>query len=131
MTQCWSVGYVCQVCKLKLLFWAIFIDRFLPVAFVKYILSQIYSHWIQSCTFPYFLEIVKPFVFWGKYFQNLVIFMFLFYSETNKFNNSEIVGRRKNNILNVLSIGLQYTLSFKRPDFGYNNAKSSVLKIQG
>ena len=25
MTQCWSVGYVCQVCKLKLLFWAIFI----------------------------------------------------------------------------------------------------------
>ena len=44
--------------------------------------------------------------------------MFLFYSQTNKFNNSEIVGRRKNNILNVLSIGLQYTLSFKRPDFG-------------
>ena len=44
--------------------------------------------------------------------------MFLFYSQTNKFNNSEIVSRRKNNILNVLSIGLQYTLSFKRPDFG-------------
>ena len=44
--------------------------------------------------------------------------MFLFYSETNKFNNSEIVGHRKNNIFNVLSIGLQYTLSIKRTDFG-------------
>ena len=50
--------------------------------------------------------------------------MFLFYPEINNFNNSEIAGRRKlpdpsmNNICNVLSIGLRYTLSFKRPDFG-------------
>ena len=50
--------------------------------------------------------------------------MFLFYLETNNFNNSEIVDRRKlpdpkmNKGFNVLSIGLQYTLSFKRPDFG-------------
>ena len=50
--------------------------------------------------------------------------MFLFYPETNNFNNSEIFGRRKlpdpsvNNIFDVLSIGLQYTLSFKRLDFG-------------
>ena len=50
--------------------------------------------------------------------------MFLFYPETNNFNNSEIFGRRKlpdpsvNNIFDVLSIGLQYTLSFKRLHFG-------------
>ena len=50
--------------------------------------------------------------------------MFLLYPETNNFNNSETVGHRKlpdpsmNNIFNVLSIDLQYTQSFKRPDFG-------------
>ena len=50
--------------------------------------------------------------------------MFLFYAETNNFNNSEIVGRRKlpdpsmNNIFNFLSIDLQYAVSFKRADFG-------------
>ena len=50
----WSVNYICQVCKLKLdlkVLDNIFIDRFLLVAFVKYILSQIYSHCIQNCTF--------------------------------------------------------------------------------
>ena len=42
--------------------------------------------------------------------------MFLFYLETNNFNNSEVVDRRKlpypqmNKSFNVLSIGLQYTL---------------------
>ena len=51
--------------------------------------------------------------------------MFLFYPEINNFSNSENVGRRKlldpsmNNIFNVLLIGLQYTLSFKLPDFGF------------
>ena len=43
----------------------------------------------------------------------------LFYPKTSNFHNSEMIGRRKltdlsmNNIFNVLSIGLQYTLSFK------------------
>ena len=42
-----------------------------------------------------------------------------FYPKTSNFHNSEMIGRRKltdlsmNNIFNVLSIGLQYTLSFK------------------
>ena len=48
--------------------------------------------------------------------------MFPFYPETNNSNKSDIVGRRKmpdpskNNIFNVLSIGLQYTLWFKQPE---------------
>ena len=47
MTQYWSVSYISQVCKLKLILDVseildnIYIDRFLIVAFVKYILSQI------------------------------------------------------------------------------------------
>ena len=62
--------------------------------------------------------------------------MFLFCPETNNFNNSEIVGRRKlpdpsmNNIFNVLSIGLQYPLSFKRPDFGLKCLITITPKVQ-
>ena len=77
-----------------LLFDNIYIDRFLLVDFVKYILSQIYSHPIQSCTFWYFLEIMETFAFEENIFS-LIIFMFLFYPDTNNFNNSEIFGRRK------------------------------------
>ena len=52
------------------------------------------------------------------------MFMFLFNPKTNNFNNSKIFGRRKllddsiNNIFDVLSVGLIYTLSFKQSDFG-------------
>ena len=80
----------------------IYIDRSLLVAFVKYILSQIYilSH---------------------------------FYPKASNFHNSGTVGCGKlydhsmNNIVNVVSVGLQYPLSFKC----YNNAKSRAFKIQG
>ena len=113
----------------------IYIDRLLLVAFVKYILSQIYNRF-QNCTFWYFLGIVQTFVYWGKYFQSLLVFTFLFYPEINNFSNSENVGRRKlpdpsmNNIFNVLSIGLQYTLSFKRPDFGLKCLVTITPKVQ-
>ena len=62
--------------------------------------------------------------------------MFLLYPVTNNFNNSEIVGRRKlpdpsmNNIFNVLSIGIQYTLSFKRPDFGLKCLFTNTQNVQ-
>ena len=62
--------------------------------------------------------------------------MFLFCPETNNFNNSEIVGRRKlpnpsiNNIFHVLSLGLQYALSFKRPDLGLKCLVTITLKVQ-
>ena len=100
----------------------IYVDRLLLVAFVKYILSQIYSHCFQNCTFWYFLEIVEIFVFWRKRLQSLLIFMFI-YPKTSNFQNSRIVSRRKlpdtsmKKKFNVLSISLQYTLSFKWPDF--------------
>ena len=52
------------------------------------------------------------------------------------FNNSEIVGHRKlhdpsmNKIFNVLSIGLQYTLSYKWPDFGLKCLVAIKPKVQ-
>ena len=62
--------------------------------------------------------------------------MFLFYPKTSNFHNSEIVGRRKlpdpsmNNIVNFLSIALQYALSFKRPDFGLKCLVTITPKVQ-
>ena len=83
-----------------------YIDRFLHVPFVKYILSEIYSHCTRNCTFGYFLEIVETVVFWRKHIQNLIIF--IFYLKTSNFHDSGMVGRRKlpdpsmKNIFNVL-----------------------------
>ena len=79
---------------------------------------------------------VETFVLSGKCFQSLVIFMFLFYRKTSNFRNSEIVGRRKlpdpsmNIIFNVLSIALQYIVSFKRPDFGLKCLVTITPKVQ-
>ena len=79
---------------------------------------------------------METFVFWGKYFQGLVIFMFVFYPETSNFHNSEMIGQRKlpdssmNNIFNILSIGLHCTLSFKRPDFGLKCLVTLTPKTQ-
>ena len=62
--------------------------------------------------------------------------MFLFYPETNNFNNSEIDGHRKlpdpwlNNIINVVSIGLICTLSFKQPDSGLKRLAKIIPKVQ-
>ena len=98
----------------------VYIDTFQHVAFVKCILSQISSHCIQNCTFWYFMEIVETFVFLKKIFLHLCFFC----PKTSNFHNPGMIGCRKlcdsstNNIFNVLSIGLQYTLSFKWTDFG-------------
>ena len=95
---------------------------------------------------------METFVFWGKYFQGLVIFMFVFYPETSNFHNSDMIGQRNdwsekwlvremigqrklpdssmNNIFNVLSIGLHCTLSFKRPDFGLKCLVTTTPKVQ-
>ena len=95
---------------------------------------------------------METFVFWGKYFQGLVIFMFVFYPETSNFHNSEMIGQRNdwsekwlvremigqrklpdssmNNVFNVLSIGLHCTLSFKRPDFGLKCLVTITPKVQ-
>ena len=88
-----------------------YIDRSLLVAFVKYILSQIYSHCIRNCTFWYFLAIVETFVFEENIFEVFLYLCCFVYPKTINFHTSGIVG-------NVPSIGLQYTLSFKWSDFG-------------
>ena len=92
MKQFWSVYYICQVCKSKLLFWTCL--KFWAISILigsyLYILSQIYSHCIQNCTFWYFIEIVKIFVFSRKYFQSLLIFKF-FYPKFSNFHNSGMV----------------------------------------
>ena len=101
----------------------IYIDRFQLVAFAKHILSQIYNHCIQNCTFWYFMEVVETFVLWREYLQSLLIFMF-FYLNTSNFHNPKMIGCRKlcnssmNNIFNILYIGTQYTVSFKWTNFG-------------
>ena len=62
--------------------------------------------------------------------------MFPFYPETSNYNNSEIVGGRKlpdpsiNNIFNVPSIGLQYTLSYKQPDSHLKCLVTITPKVQ-
>ena len=62
--------------------------------------------------------------------------MFLLYPENNNYNNSKIVGRRKlpdpsmNSIFNVLWIGLQYILSYKRPDFHLKCLVTITAKVQ-
>ena len=115
------------------------VDWILLVAFVKYILSQIYSHWIWKCTFGYYLEIVETFVFWIKYFQNLPIF--IFYPKTSNFRNSEMVGRRKLPDPSMKKIFLMfywliYNTRYHLNDLilprvpCYNNAKRSVFRIQ-
>ena len=100
-----------------------FIDRFLLVALVKYILSRIYSHCIQNCTFWYFMEIVETSFFLKKIFSKSS-YIHVFYQKTSNFHNSGIIAHGKlsdpsiNNIFNVLLSGLKYTLSFKWPNFG-------------
>ena len=65
----------------------IYIDRFLLVAFVKYILSQIIV--FGTVLFDTFWRLRKL-VFQRKYFQSLLIYFFYL-----KTTNSSLVGRRK------------------------------------
>ena len=59
-----------------------------------------------------------------------------FYRNTSNFHNSGMTSRRKlsdpsvNNIFNVLSIDLQYTLPFKLPDLGVKCLVTITPKYQ-
>ena len=63
-------------------------------------------------------------IFEKNIFKVFLYLYLFFYPKTSNFHNSGMIGCRKlsgpsmNNIVNVLSIGLQYTLSFKWHDFG-------------
>ena len=97
----------------------IYSDRFLFVAFVKYISLQICSHVFGIVLLDTFWRSQKLLFFEEEYFWNHLIF--IFYPKTSNFHNSGMVSRRKlpnlalNNIFSF-PIGLQYTLSFKWPD---------------
>ena len=72
---------------------------------------QIYIHCIWNCIFWYFLAIVETFIE-ENVFKVFLYSCCFFYPETINFHKSGIVG-------NVLLIRLQYTLSFKWPDFDF------------
>ena len=94
----------------------------------------------RTVLFDTFCRLWKRLFFDENVFK-VLLYLFLFYRKNSNFNDSEIVGPRKlsdpsmNKIFNILSIVLQYTFSFKRPDFGLKYlvtiTPSSVLKIQG
>ena len=113
----------------------IYVDRLLLVAFVKYILSQIYSHFFRTVLFETFWRRGNLYFLREIFSKSCYIYVF-FCPETNNFNNSEVVGRRKlpdssmDHNFNVLSIGLQYTLSFKRPNFGLKCLVTITPKAQ-
>ena len=135
MTQFWSVNYVCHVCKLKLLFWTIFI---LIGSYLQLLLNTFY-HSYTAIVFRTVLFDTLWTLWKLLYFEeNIFIFISLFYSETSNFHNSEIVGRRKlpnpsmniYMIFNALAIGLQYPLLFKQPDFGLKCLVTIKPKVQ-
>ena len=111
----------------------IYIDRILLVAFVKYTLSQIIV--FGTVFFWYLLEIVET-CFLKKIFSKSSYICGIFYPKTSNFRNSGLAGRRNlldpfmNNTFDVLSISLQYTLSFKWPNFGLNCLVTITPKIQ-
>ena len=99
----------------------IYIDRFLLVASVKYTLSQ-FILFVAGFFFILCGDCGNLF-FLKKVFSKSSYICF-FYPKASNFHNSGLVGRRQlpdplmNNTFDVLSISLQYVLSFKWPNFG-------------
>ena len=100
----------------------IFVYRFLFVASVKYILPDLQPLYSE----PYFLIVngdCGNFCFLKKIFSKSS-YIYIFYPKTSNFHNAGMICRRKLpdlqwiTFFNVLSIRLQYTISFKWPDFG-------------
>ena len=134
MTQFWTVNYICQVFKLKLLFRTClkFWTRFILIGSYFQLLLNIFYRRSTAIVFgtvflDSFWRLWKLF-FLKKIFSVLLYLCCFFYPKTINFINSGIVS-------NVLSTGLQYTLSFKWPDFGLKclvtiTPKSQSLKFK-
>ena len=102
------------------------IENVLLLALVKYMLC---SHLTQNCILLYFLETKNPyFVTKNCWISSYICVFILSKKRRNWFHknlhNSGMVGRRRlpdpslNRIFNVLSIGVQCTLSFQQTNFG-------------
>ena len=122
MTRFWSIDYKCQVSKLEPLFWSCpkFWTRFILIRCYLYLLLNIFCH--RSTTIVFGAVLFGTFSkLWKLFFEENIYVVF--YPKTSNFYNSGMVNCRKlpdhlmNNIFNVLSFGLQYTVSFKWPDF--------------
>ena len=97
------------------------IESVLLLVLVKYILC---SHFTQNCILFFFLEAKNPYFVTKNCWKSSYICVFILSEKRRtrfqkKLYNSGMVGRRKltdpslNRIFNVLSIGVQYTLSFQ------------------
>ena len=102
------------------------IESVLLLALVRYIL---YSHFTQNCILLYFLEAKNPYFETKNCWKSSYICVFILSKKRcnwfhKNLHNSGMVGCRKlpdssmNHILNALSIGVKYTLSFQLTNFG-------------
>ena len=90
----------------------IYIDRFLLLAFVKYILSQIYSHYIRNCSFWYLWKLL---LFEENIFKVFLYLCFFIQKPVTSMTQECLVVE-----------------NCPTPEVHcYNNAKRSFLKIQG
>ena len=113
----------------------VYTDRFLFVAFVKYLFSYIYSYCIQNCTFRYFLEIVETFISWRKYFQRLVIFTGFFIQKPVTSITQKLLVVESCPTPQWITFLMFYrlvykNLSFKRPDFCLKCLVTVTPKVQ-
>ena len=128
----WSVNYTFVLDMSKILdniyIWVylVNIESVLLLVLVKYILC---SHFTQNCILLFFLEAKNPYFVTKNCWKSSYICVFILSEKRRtrfqkKLYNSGMVGRRKltdpslNRIFNVLSIGVQYTLSFQWINFG-------------
>ena len=128
MTQFWSVNYVYKVSKLKLIFWTCpkVLTIFILIISYLQLLLNIFYHWSAATYSELYIWILSRDCENSCFLKKNVfkIILYLFFFILKPVTSVTMVGRRKipdfslNNIFSVLSIGLQYTLSLKWPDFG-------------
>ena len=100
----------------------IYIDRFLLVAFVKYILSQVYSHLFGTLLFDTFWRLWKLLFFEEKKIK-IVVYIFFIEKPATSLTQEWLV-------VESCPIGLQYILSFKWPDCSLKCRVPITLKGQ-
>ena len=119
MTQFWFVNYICQVCTLKILFWTCpkFWGIFLLIGYI-YICSFCQIHFIADLqplySELYFLILSDNFVFWGKYFQNLVMFIFFIQKPVTSITQEWLVVQRCP-VSSWITFFMLYSLVFNIP----------------
>ena len=127
MAQLWSLNYISQLCKLKLLFWTCskFWEIFVLIDSYPNILLNIFYH-RSLYSELYFLILSGDcgILFFKEKFSKSSYICVFFKAKASNFCNWGLVDHRKLhdplmiNIFDVLLISLLYTLSFKWSTFG-------------